>query len=88
MKKIVAGLFVATSLVALSACKPPATPNATDNAMATAPEAIADNNTVDAMANGTGNAMDSSGGEGNSAMAGNNATASNGTDPHGSNGGH
>jgi hypothetical protein len=88
MKKIVTGLFIATSLVALSACQPPATPNATDNAMATAPEAMAANNTADAMANGSGNAMDSSGGEGNSAMAGNNATEGNSTDPHGASGGH
>jgi hypothetical protein len=83
VKKIVAGLFVATSLVALSACGPTETANTT-NTMS-APEAMAGSNMTDAMANGTGNMMDNAG---SAAMAGNNATTANGTDPMGGSSGH
>lgn len=77
MMKIAVGLFIATSLVALSACQKTETPNAIDKAAPT--EVMAEKNTTDS----------SSGGEDNSAMAGNNTTADgNSTDPHGGSSGH
>jgi hypothetical protein len=83
VKKIVSGLFIATSLIALSACGKTETAN-TANTMS-APEAMAENNMTDAAANGAGTMMDNAGDNG---MSGNNATTANGTDPMGSNGGH
>ncbi len=86
MKKLGTGILIAASAVALTACTSTQAPSATENVATTQP--VAENNTEAPMANGTGNMVDSSGGDDNAATVGNASGSNDSTDPHGSSSGH
>jgi len=86
MKKLATGIIIAASAAALTACTSTQAPSATENVATTQP--VAENNAEAPMANGTGNMVDSSGGDDNATMVGNDMSTNNSTDPHGSSSGH